>query len=229
MNNAAYPKSLSQFGLTWPALGWRFVCIVALLAAMPAAAETRLVKPFIQQIALTDFQLLETNNDLVLSPSHQLVLCFTTFGPAGTINRVVALRQRARDGYVLTYRSATTGVAHSETREVELAPEIARNVLACFRDVMTHSLLPPSRALHEPTRNDDVWIFVRTAGNQTLTGTALNSALQSPGDYGNVTIYRDLCAGLVGVFVYPEERNALLKQLDRFAAVYVRTNGLAAR
>jgi len=213
--------------LSW----WCLACCAGVLAGPLGAAPTRLVQPFVQPIGLTDFQLLETDNDLALSPSHELVLCFTYASQPRAINRVVTLRSRSRNGYVLSYLLARPAgeAGRFQRQELELAPEIARNVLACFRDLMEHSLLSSPPAMHVASDNDDAWIFLRPPGNRTTTGVALNGVLQTAGDYENVIIYRDLCAGLVGVFAYPEERNALLKQLDRLAAVYVKTNGLAPR
>ena len=59
-----------------------------------------------------------------------------------------------------------------------------------------------------------------------MAGVALNHALH--GNEG-AAIYRDLCAGLFGLFVVAEERSTVLKQLDRLTAVYVKTNHLDRR
>lgn len=207
---------------------WRRLAAGCFLAPLLATAAPS--RPFLQRVAVTDFLLLETNNDLALSPASSLVLCFAQPHHPGVVARAVALRPQPAGRWVLSYHTAQP--AGSPVRfpdeEIPLAPEIALNVLAVFRHLLRQYSLNENGPLHAPSEDDDAWIFLREPG-EGLSATALNRTLQ--GDTGeDTTAYRDLCAGLVGAFAGPEtERNSILTQLDRFAAAYVARNRLSRR
>lgn len=200
------------------------------LALAPSASaqwSNPAAQPFIQRVALTDFQLLETNNDLVLSPDHELVLAFTNVRGPNAIDRAVALKRLPDGSWRLTqWRTRPSeSFAHEE---ISLAPEIARNVIAIARHLLEVNVRRPTDALHAPSSDDDAWIFLRTP-RSALTGVALSSVLRLNRG-AETAIYRDLCAGLVGVFTAPpEERAPVFKQLDRLTAEYVAKRGLNPR
>lgn len=209
-------------------LRWSLLaCWAGLMIA--AQAETGSA-PFIRKVALTDFLLLETNNDLALSPSNSLVVCFTGITGPGAVERAVALRRQANGRWLLSHLAAVPPKEPGQYRlnEVELAPEIAQHVMLIFRHLMETKALPASRVVYQPSDGDAAWIWVRT-GSTTATGVALDAILHL--DRGEETaIFRDLCAGLVGIFVAPpEERNRVLTQMDRLATAYVLAHGLEGR
>jgi hypothetical protein len=208
----------------------RFVFAGLLVATNGIAGENDPSRVFIQRIEITDFLLLETNNDLALSPGSTVVLCFAGGGDPAKVERAVALRRRADGSWWLSYMGAapSNGSGQYERKQRELAPEIARNVVAIFGRLMQDFAAPPVGALYHPSGNEDAWIYLRTDMGQTA-GVAMNGALHL--DRGaDSAIYRDLCAGLVGVFVVPpEEQDRVLTQLDRLSAAYAARHGLIRR
>jgi hypothetical protein len=193
--------------------GWLLLPVV-MRAAAPAAA-------FVQRVDLVDFHLLEKNSDLELSPTSQLVICFANIERAGAVDRAVALRRAAGEKWRLSYLAATPAQEPGQFRrdEAELDPVIARNVLAIVNHLLGSNVKVETKVLHQSSADDDAWIFVR--GDQAVaTGVASNRVLQrSRGE--DAAIYRDLCAGLFGIFVAPDERDRVIKQLDRLTVRYV--------
>lgn len=192
---------------------WLVPPVVA-LAAGPAAA-------FIRRVDLVDFHLLEKNNDLELSPASQLVICFANIERAGAVDRAVALRRGAEGKWRLTHLAALPSPAPGQFRreEIELDPVIARNVLAIVNHLLGSNVKVETRVLHQSSADDDAWIFVR-GDRAVATAVASNRVLQhSQGE--DAAIYRDLCAGLFGIFVAPEEQAQVTKQLDRLTVRYV--------
>ena len=211
-------------------LWWGLVCWSLQVAAFATALDhgAGAGRPFVQRIALTDYLLLETNSDLALSPSQQLVVAFTTKGRFNVVERAMALRRKAPDVYVLSYLVAQPTIAANRyhREELQLDPEISRNVLACFRHLLEQKALSVQGALYQSSEDDDAWIFLRPEANKAIAGVALNHELHGN---GGAAIYRDLCAGLFVMFVVTEERSTVLKQLDRLTAVYIKTNRLDRR
>jgi len=182
---------------------------------------------FIQRVALIDFQLLETNNDLVLSPTHQQVICFPNIQRSGAIDRAVALRRLEDGKWRLLHLVAVPPGQPGQFRreEFELDPVIARNVLLIVNHLVGTNSDETSTPLRRPLPDDDAWLFVR--GDRTVgTGVASNRALQRASGE-DIAIYRDLCAGLFGIFVASEERKEIIKQLDRLTVRYVKLKQLA--
>jgi len=208
-----------------------FLALVAL--ATPAIAAPEIVvtpPPFVQRVVLTDFLLVETNNDVALAPSNLLVIYFPDFARPNHLARGVALRRATGDKWLVTYVAAVPPGEPGQFRREEqvIEPVIARNVLAVMRHLLEINVLPPRAALYQASPDDDAWILLRD--RQTpLSGVVLNSGLRS-GNPEDVRVYRDLCAGLVGLFVASvAERQEILAQLDRFAATYVEAKNLLHR
>jgi len=206
--------------------------ILAGTLSLPALGQGIVVEPppFIQRVVLTDFLLLETNNDTALAPTNVLVLYFPNYEQPTRIERAVALRRGQNGKFVVTYLAAVPpkepGQFRREEKEIDAA--IARNVMAVFRHLLETNVYVAREALYEPSKNDDAWILLRDR-QTALTGVVLNGALHAARTE-DVRVYRDLCAGLIGMFMAPpDERDQALAQLDRFAATYAEAKQLLRR
>lgn len=197
---------------------------------LPASAPA----PFVQRVDVTDFLLLETNNDLALSPANQLVICFPVPDKPEAVARVVALRRDPSGRWLLSYLAAIPPGGPGQFRQEERAldPTIARNVVAVFRHLLEINVYAPTGGLHSPSTEDNAWIFLRDR-TSAIAGVALTPAMHTRAGGSadeDGTVYRDLCVGLVGLFVAPpEEREEVLAQLDRFAGAYAESKKLVRR
>jgi hypothetical protein len=202
---------------------WR--AVLSLVGVLPAGAAPAIVlepPPFVQRVVLTDFLLVETNNDLALAPANLLVIYFPAPDRPGRVARGVALRRGAGGKWIVTYLAAVPPGKPGEYRSEELPLDavIARNVLATVRHLMETNAHPPRDALYRPSSNDEAWLLLRDQATP-LAGVVLDNALQV-GRVEDVRVFRDICAGLVGMFVAPaEEREVVIAQLDRFTGTYV--------
>lgn len=208
-----------------------------LLGAVPLRAvllPASVPPPFVQRVDVTDFLLLETNNDLALSPANQLVICFPAPDKPAAVTRAVALRRDPAGRWWVSYLAAIPpgGPGKFRREEKEIDPIIARNVLAVFRHLLEYNVFAPTGAMHEPSAEDNAWVLVRDR-TSAIAGVALIPALHTRAGAQvdeDGTVYRDLCSGLVGIFVAPpEEREEIIAQLDRFAGTYVAAKKLVRR
>jgi hypothetical protein len=211
---------------------WFWILTLAGSAPLGAWAQGTVVErpPFIQRVVLTDFLLLETNNDTALAPTNVLVIYFPSYEQPSRIERAVALRRGANGKCVVTYLTAVPPKEPGQFRreEKEIDPAIARNVMAVFRHLLETNVYAPIEALYQPSKNDDAWILLRDR-QVALAGVVLNGSLHAARTE-DVRVYRDLCAGLIGMFLAPpDERDKALVQLDRFAATYVESKQLLRR
>ncbi|HWA28117.1 MAG TPA: hypothetical protein VG734_20875 [Lacunisphaera sp.] len=181
---------------------------------------------FFERITLIDFQVVETNNDLVLSPTHQLVISFPNIQRAGAVDRAVALRRIEGGKWLLTHFVAAPPRQPGQFRreDFELDPVIARHVLAIANHLLGANGSDTAGPLRQPAPDDDAWMFAR--GDRTVATAVASNQLLQRGTGEDVAIYRDLCAGLFGIFVAPEERNQVIKQLDRLTVRYVKLKQL---
>jgi hypothetical protein len=203
----------------------RWWILAALIAAMRATAAPAIVlepPAFVQRVVLSDFLLVETNNDVALAPANLLVIYFPVPDHPERVSRGVALRRGASGKWIVTYLAAVPPGNPGEYRSEEkpLEPVIARNVMAVMRHLIEANALAPRDALYRASNNDEAWLLLRDQSTP-LAGVVLSDALQV-GRVEDVRVFRNVCAGLVGMFVAPtEERQEVVAQLDRFTAAYV--------
>jgi hypothetical protein len=215
-----------------PARHWRW-CLPWLVAVVPAEAAPAIVlepPPFVQRVVLTDFLLVETNNDVALAPTNLLVIYFPASDHPDRVARGVGLRRNAAGKCIVTYLAAVPPgkTGDFRTEEKPLDPVIARNVLLVVRHLVETNSHPAREALYRPSGNDEAWILLRDQPTP-LTGVVLSDALQV-GRAEDVRVFRDVCAGLVGMLVAPrEEQQDVIAQLDRFTAAYVEARNLLRR
>lgn len=205
-----------------------FLAACGLLSPAPAQVLGRSTA-FIQQVRVPDFQYWEQQRELALSTAHDLVIYTVMDDARQTVSRVFAIKHRNGADSRFFYSASVLGgdqTGKPELRELDVSPAIARQIQAAFQRLLTTNVYPAPGGPYQGSNVDHAWIFLRTGPRQAVAGVALHDGLHR-NDTAAARVFLQLTDGLHRLFEGPpEERNAILTEIDRTSAIFAQSGKL---
>lgn len=202
---------------------------ILLLAVAPTTGRAVLVSgkdglPFIERIPVPDFLSVESRLDQSLSKSSNLVFyCLT----AGGDWSAVALRKGPAEDYDLILLVGTEDPAKSgqpKRSSTVIPAAIAQQIEKALQFMLTRGVFPPSGQTGDIARfAGDWWIFLRVNETRGIAGIAQHAALHRNRNPA-AEAYQDIWSSLrLLAEAPPENRDAIITDLDRLSAKFVLT------